>query len=161
MDLDIYAMRRFMNEFTEEGHKKGDARRRKAKYMFHQAIKFLDIHLQHGGELAWEWPRWNAAWKWPTVIEFWSALEEIDKLRGILVDGCQFGVERKGQPIKKPWRIRVTDPRHLGAARQCPGDHAHAPCLGEGVREKTGRHTPAFCRTLQNYIANVDIQVQV
>lgn len=59
------------------------------------------------------------AWKRPAVIEFWSVLGEMDKLRNILADGCQFGVEHKGQRIQKPWRIRVTDARNTMSCKTC------------------------------------------
>ena len=137
-----------LNEITEEGKRKGDLRRKKSKAMVKRALIVARYQLELGGEVAQEWPRGNYAWKWDIIEKFWSELRAQDRCHDVLVDGCQFGLMDKGWPIKKPWRIRVTDETHLKSLhRLCPGDHEHAPCLGGGLPERTGRYTPSFCRT--------------
>ncbi|CAJ1329999.1 unnamed protein product, partial [Effrenium voratum] len=130
-----------LNEITEKGKRKGDLRQSKA--MVKRALIVARYQLELGGEVAQEWPRGNYAWKWDIIEKFWSELRAQDRCHDVLVDGGQFGLMDKGWPIKKPWRIRVTDETHLKSLhRLCPGDHEHAPCLGGG-----GRYTPSFCRT--------------
>ncbi|CAJ1414310.1 unnamed protein product [Effrenium voratum] len=138
-----------LNEITEEGRLKSWKRRARSRRLVSRGLEVLRLHLELGGRIAWEWPRHNGGWRLPMVVKFWQELDHQGRCHDIFVDGCQYGIQHKGVPVKKPWRIRVTDPMHFHhIARECPMDHRHAPCLGGGLPERTGRYSPEFCRAV-------------
>ncbi len=58
--------------------------------------------LALGGDISFEWPREATGWKLDVLQKF---IERF-KLMTVHFDGCAFGLKsKKGNPIKKPWRI--------------------------------------------------------
>ena len=80
--------------------------------------------MENGGEVAFEWPRFNRLWKLKEVKNMMRDL----KLQLAHFDGCALGLRLKsGVPIKKPWTIATTS-KHIAdelVRHRCPGKHAH------------------------------------
>ena len=58
-----------------------------------------------GGDVSFEWPRFCTGWKLDVLMKF----TERFKLLTVDFDGCSLGLaSKKGNPIKKPWRVVTT-----------------------------------------------------
>ena len=97
-----------------------------------KSFELAAIHaVARGAQVYVEWPRHCAYWKVPRVAKFLAqhSFEFSD------FDGCMYGLvaehgERKGHPIRKPWRIASVNsslPKLLNL--KCTG-HLHAACQG-------------------------------
>ena len=70
--------------------------------------------------------------EWPANCDGWSkSCPEIQTLirgsYGCAFDGCAYGLQsRHGAPLKKPWRVQSSCPRHAALlSDRCPGPIAH------------------------------------
>ena len=81
-----------------------------------EIVSGLDYVLEAGGDVAWEWPS--------GAVSGWRS-------RAISIDGCQYGLEWKGLPLKKSWTI-LTSNRNLWLTlnKRCDRTHEHAECRG-------------------------------
>ena len=81
-----------------------------------------------GGAISFEWPRYCVGWAEEEVMCFISSYDP----SSVLIDGCAFGMNHKGEPIKKHWRI-VTDHKLLAenlALWKCSSEHKHKEISG-------------------------------
>ena len=72
-------------------------------------------------------------------------------LSSVLIDGCAFGMNHKGESIKKHWKI-VTDQKQLAenlAPWKCPGDHKHKEISG-ALMPKTVHSNNLMCWVILN-----------
>ena len=84
---------------------------RVARRIWSAFTKVVRRTLEHGGDVAIEWPNGCEYWKWPEVVSF---LREVG-MESVRVDGCSLGLTSRvtGLPIMKPWRIASTSPVFL------------------------------------------------
>ena len=135
-----------LNEITEEGKIKSKFRKRAARKVLKGGLQILREHVDSGGEVAWEWPRYNRGWSLPEVQDFWFQLQQQGRSHEVLCDGCMVGLSCQQGPVRKPWRFMTTHPTALqGLYRQCDGQHHHIPCLGTNAKN-SAFYTPELCR---------------
>ena len=134
-----------LNERTEVGKLRSQYRKRHARKVIRGGLQVLKAHLRQGGELAWEWPRFNKAWRLPEVQDFLLTLRDEGRAFETLADGCMFGLKGKEGLIKKPWRFMSTKEDALRCLDfQCDGSHFHEPCLGTNAKN-SAFYTPKLC----------------
>ena len=98
-----------------------------------------------GGTISFEWPRYCSGWTIQQVPDFLAAVN----MSLVLVDGCAFGMNHKGDPIRKQWRI-VTDHKQLLenlAPWKCSGDHKHNELSGS-LTPKTAYYNSLMCSVI-------------
>ena len=135
-----------LNERTEAGKQKSKFRKRHVRKVLKGGLQVLREHLRMGGEIAWEWPRYNKGWTLPEVQQFWYELRLQDRSFEVLGDGCQLGLMATDGPVKKPWRFMSTHPEALQQlGKRCDGSHHHVPCLGTHAK-RSAFYTPELCR---------------
>ena len=124
--------------------------------LFRRLWRSFEIAAAHavarGAQVYVEWPRNCAYWKVPRVVKFLAqhSFEFSD------FDGCMYGLtaehgERKGHPIKKPWRIasaNSTLPKLLNL--KCTG-HQHAICQGQDTI-RTQNYTDEIARIIHRSV---------
>ena len=110
----------------------------------------LEEVLQHGDDLAWEWPS--------TAVSGWRSrpLQRLQKLikrynrqiYWINIDGCQYGLKWRGWPVKKAWTILTTN-RNLWLTlnKKCDGTHEHVHCRGQ-VAQASSFYPPKMCKDI-------------
>ena len=110
------------NEFRE----KLGAEREISRRMVEEYIRKAEMVIEAGNRVAFEWPRYCTGWRATRVWEYAIARD----LWVVDFDGCMVGMKnRRGQPIKKMWRV-VTNCETLAvtlAQFTCghpPGTHA-------------------------------------
>ena len=88
--------------------------------------------MDEDGDFAWEWPTgakkgWSSA-----AISYPQVHAEVYWCR---LDGCAYGLEFKGIPIRKGWTV-LTSCRSLWLSLQkrCPGHPEHGECRGEAAQ---------------------------
>ena len=113
-----------------------------------EVVSGLEVALQQGGDIAWEWPT--------TAVTGWRSkplqrLQKIMKKQGrqiywVIVDGCQYGFEWQGQPVKKSWTILTTSREMwLTVNKRCDRTHEHVHCRGR-VAEASSFYPVKLCR---------------
>ena len=131
-----------LNEVTDYGWWKSMKRKQKSRKLLQHGNEILEEYVETGGNLGWEWPRYNEGWQLPEVRRFWQKMDYADHH----LDGCRFGLRSSEGLHKKPWTIRTNRPGAFQLMEKlCRGDHAHAPTMGGNVAKKTGLYTSAFC----------------
>ena len=112
-----------LNEISEEGWYRSMRRKQKSRRPIKLGNELLAEHLQGGGHVAWEWPRYNDGWYFPEVKAFWKDLDYEDHN----FDGCMFGLRPEGFH-KKPWTVRSSRSGVFELMeRKCNGSHTHVP----------------------------------
>ena len=88
-------------------------------------------------DMAWEWPKGAVAgWRSSAI----RRLERLAKKYGrtlyrIKIDGCAYGLEWQGMPIKKGWQILTTSRTlWLMVGKRCPQNHEHCECRGRAAQ---------------------------
>ena len=103
----------------------------KSKKMFKHFVEAAHLVLTLGGTVTFEWPQHSMGWKREDVAQFFASHEQFTEVN---FDGCSVGViSKKGQPIKKPWKIMTTSPRIAEAFSNCHCIHdpsQHQRCEG-------------------------------
>ena len=110
---------------------------------------------QGGGTISFEWPRYCLGWAQQPVLDFIATFN----MSSVLVDGCAFGMNHKGEPIKKQWRI-VTDHKRLLddlAPWVCSKDHKHKEISG-GLTPKTAYYNSLMCHVILNAVSLQDVR---
>ena len=120
--------------------RKLEIRRGKSLKLFSNFVKVATAVREGGGTISFEWPRYCIGWAQQKVLNFISSFN----MSSVLIDGCAFGMNHKGEPIKKQWRI-VTD--HKGLLEDlkpwvCSKDHKHREISG-GITRPNQRTTTA------------------
>ena len=88
------------------------------------------ILLDEKGDVTFEWPTHCEGWNRDDVKTFFE--KHRDKFKEVRFDGCAVGVkDRKGNPIRKPWKLMTTSQSIVDAFSSCkckckPGTHAQA-----------------------------------
>ena len=85
--------------------------------------------IASGGDVSFEWPRFYTGWKLDVLMKF---IERF-KLLTVDFDGCSLGLKsKKGNPIKKPWRIVTTSSTLVAKLSPfvCCKNHNHDVCQG-------------------------------
>ncbi len=132
-----------LNELTYEAWVKSLARKKKSRKLVREGLAIAQEHVLSGGEVLQEWPRYNLAWSFPEVQKFWQQFSFED----VKLDGCMYGLQHRGVPVKKPWKLRCSVKGGITSmARLCDGRHEHAPCLGGDVAKRSAFYTPEMCR---------------
>ena len=117
--------------------------------MFAHFVEVATAVRQGGGTISFEWPRYCLGWTQQPVLDFLSSFN----MSSVLIDGCAFGMNHQGQPIKKQWRI-VTDHTRLLADLSpwtCPRDHKHKEISGS-LTPKTAYYNSLMCHVILNAI---------
>ena len=89
-----------------------ERRRMHSLKLFSHFVQAATAVRQGGGTISFEWPRYCLGWAQQSVLDFISKFN----MSSVLIDGCAFGMNHKGEPIKKQWRI-ITDHKRL--VRNC------------------------------------------
>ena len=117
-------------------------RRHQSLILFDHFVEVATAVRQGGGTISFEWPRYCLGWTQPSVLKFLSSFN----MSSVLIDGCAFGMDHQGQPIKKQWRIVSDHARLLSdlSPWTCPKSHKR--------KEISGSLTPktAHCNSLMN-----------
>ena len=103
---------------------------RESKRLFKSFTKRAELVLKQGGTVSFEWPRPSTGWKRPDVVAFFDSHPEFMEVE---FDGCAVGLKsKKGNPIKKPWRVKTTSQRVVDAFqdKKCSCEHSHEKCEG-------------------------------
>ena len=115
-----------------------------------EVVSGLELVLQDGGDVAWEWPT--------TAVAGWKSkpLQRLQKLirkhrqqaYWVKIDGCQYGLERRGTPVKKSWTI-LTSNRNLWLTlnKLCDGTHEHVHCRGP-VAQGSSFYPSKMCKDI-------------
>ena len=110
-----------------------------------EIVSGLDYVLEAGGDVAWEWP--ISGWRSRAI----SKLVKLIRKHGrtpywVKIDGCQYGLEWKGLPLKKSWTI-LTSNRNLWLTlnKRCDRTHEHAECRGPAA-EASSYYPDKMCR---------------
>ena len=88
------------------------------------------ILVDEKGDVTFEWPTHCEGWNRDDVKAFFE--KHRDKFKEVRFDGCAVGVkDRKGNPIRKPWKLMTTSQSIVEAFSSCkckckPGTHAQA-----------------------------------
>ena len=117
-------------------HRLGDKYAKKLAKARQQSLKMLHAFkivarevISLGGHVSFEWPRYCTGWKLQQLKSFISKFG----LATVDFDGCAVGLKsRKGNYIKKPWRIVTTSDSLIQSLRvkRCSGQHSHQECGG-------------------------------
>ena len=62
------------NETTEEGWRKSVKRRQRHRPLLKAGNEIL-VDASNGGNIAWEWPRYNEGWNLPEIQSFWRRFD--------------------------------------------------------------------------------------
>ena len=103
-------------------------------------------------------PMSGASFEWPAHCDGWSkSCPEIQSLiRELpvqcLFDGCAYGLQScHGVPLKKPWRVQSSCPRHVALLMdRCPGTSVHPLHERTSGRQakRSERYTPLIVKRL-------------
>ena len=89
--------------------------------------------VENGGHFGWEWPTGaKKGWDSRAIRKIQRRMREMHKpLFWCTVDGCAYGLEFKGFPVKKSWTIMTSDKNlWLSLQKRCPGHSDHVHCRG-------------------------------
>ena len=102
-------------------------------------------------------PKFGASFEWPAHCDGWSkSCPEIENLiRELPVrcmfDGRAYGLKSRHVPLRKPWRVQSSCPRHAALlSDRCPGPRAHPLHERTSGREarRSERYTPLMVKRL-------------
>lgn len=108
----------------------------------------LEQVLQHGDELAWEWPSSAVAgWRSRPLHRLQRLIKRYNRqIYWINIDGCQYGLEWRGWPVKKAWTILTTNhDLWLTLSKKCNGTHEHVHCPGQVA---SSFYPPKMCKDI-------------
>ena len=121
-------------------------KRRHSRKILANYLRLAEVIISNGGRVAFEWPRRASGWHLPELQEF-------IRKHGLYVcdfDGCSFGMNIEGSPVRKMWRVITNDSRlacslnkHRCTCR--PGTHA---TIAGSVTSKTAFYPAAMCETI-------------
>ena len=103
---------------------------RESKRLFKSFTRRAELVLKLGGTVSFEWPRHSTSWKRQDVAAFFHSHSGF---MDVEFDGCAVGLRsKKGNPIKKPWRVKTTSKRIVDAFKDktCSCEHPHERCEG-------------------------------
>ena len=109
-------------------------------------IEPAKVVTNSGGSVSFEWPAYCVGWGIPGLQNFFDQ----NGFGQIICHGCAFGLEHRGRPIKKPWKIAGTHQPLLAKLEKFKchcSKGSHAPCTG-GATSKTGDYTPQMARII-------------
>ena len=115
-----------------------------------EVVDSLEPILETGGDVVWEWPR--------TAVAGWSsnAIKKLQKMikrhhrqiYWIHIDGCQYGLQWRGQAVKKAWTLLTTSRElWLSINKRCDHSHEHVHCRGE-VAQASAYYPPKLCKDI-------------
>ena len=115
-----------------------------------EVVDSLEPILETGGDVVWEWPR--------TAVAGWSsnAIKKLQKMikrhhrqtYWIHIDGCQYGLQWRGQAVKKAWTLLTTSRElWLSINKRCDHSHEHVHCRGE-VAQASSYYPPKLCKDI-------------
>lgn len=64
-----------LNEISEEGWWQSMRRKQRARRLVKHGNEILIKYVKNGGNLVWEWPRYNEGWHLPEVRSFWAQID--------------------------------------------------------------------------------------
>ena len=116
---------------------------------------------KHGGHVSFEWPRYATGWMRSEIINMISEFNMFEAT----FDGCRFGLtDKKGNPIKKPWRV-VTTCQTLASElnkHKCSHPSGFKHSLAEGSKTaQTAFYPAAMCQTILNTLFREHIHKSV
>ena len=105
---------------------------------------------KRGGHVSFELPRYATGWLRSEVIKMISEFNMFEAT----FDGCRFGLtDKKGNPIKKPWRVVTTCQTLASELNQhkCSNPSGFKHSLAEGSKAaQTAFYPAAMCQTILN-----------
>ena len=111
-------------------------------------IELATIVLDQGGTVSFEWPAYCTGWGVESLAAFFTT-------RGfgqVVCHGCSLGLQHRGRPVKKPWRVASTHRPILDglAPYRCvcaPG--AHVECSGK-IAAESEKYTVKMAEVIVN-----------
>ena len=108
----------------------------------------LEPIISSGNDIAWEWPTSaTPGWKSRAIKRLIHAIQRHGRsVYWIRVDGCAYGLEWKGIPLRKAWTILTTSRElWLTLNKRCDRSHEHAECRGQAA-EASSYYPVSLCR---------------
>ena len=116
----------------------------------------LEPVLAAGNDFAWEWPTTAVTgWKSKAIKRLLFLLKRYGRTAyWIRVDGCAYGLEWRGVPLRKAWTI-LTSSREMWLAvnKRCDRSHEHAVCRGE-VAQASAYYPRRLCQEVCKAMAH-------
>ena len=144
-----------LNEKTEEQKRKLEQKRKVSRKMARNCITLAEDQLARGGHIVWEWPKGNEGWFFKEVSKFFEKLQKNGLCHEAVLHGCMVGVVAPdcGIAMKKPWRIRTTDPNLAKVLSiPCNGKHEHVECLGHNRAAASAFYPIKMCRLVARHV---------
>ena len=121
----------------------------KSRQLFKVFVKIANLVRTLGGDVSFEWPQNSTGWNRDDVKAFFDARNE--DYHEAKFHGCSVGLKsRRGDPIKKPWKVMTTNARLAQALSQHQCTHSpeeHQKC--EGSETTRSAMYPAYmCHTI-------------
>ena len=126
-----------------------ERRRMHSLKLFSHFVQVATAVRQGGGTISFEWPRYCLGWAQQPVLDFIAAFS----MSSVLIDGCAFGMNHNGEPIKKQWRIMTDHKRLLDdlAPWTCSKDHKHKEISGS-ITPKSAYYNSLMCHIILNAV---------
>ena len=108
----------------------------------------LEPVISSGNDIAWEWPTSaTPGWESRAIKRLVFSIRRHGRsVYWIRVDGCAYGLEWKGTPLRKAWTILTTSrDLWLTLNKRCDRSHEHAECRGQAA-EASSYYPKALCR---------------
>ena len=121
----------------------------------HISLKLRQPFGKEVETISFEWPRYCLGWTKQPVLDFLASFN----MSSVLIDGCAFGMDHKGDPIKKQWRI-VTDHKRLLddlAPWTCSKDHKRKEISGSLTSKTAYYNSLAGCYSVLDYWGSFSI----
>ncbi|MHC4950810.1 MAG: reverse transcriptase domain-containing protein, partial [Planctomycetota bacterium] len=108
-------------------------------------VDVAELVLKGNGDVSFEWPAFCHGWKIPLLQNFF----EHWNFQDVRADGCAFGLQHKGRPIKKPWLIKTTHSPLVDQLKgfTCTCKVEHVPCAGS-LTPATEKYTPKMAHEI-------------
>ena len=89
--------------------------------------------VENGGTFCWEWPTTaTKGWNAKCIKKILKGLRRLNQpAYWCKLDGCAYGLEYQGYPVKKSWTILTNNKNvWLSLQKRCPGHQDHLHCRG-------------------------------
>ena len=125
-----------------------------SRALFKQFTQHAKTALENGHDVTFEWSRYSDSWKRNDVHDVQEFFKDF-RFKAVDFDCCRLGiVDKRGLPIKKPWRLMTTSPEMVEAFRGLSCKHKpdeHGDARGKAL-ERTGFYTQVMCELIAKTI---------
>ena len=115
-----------------------------------EVVTAFEEILKNDGDVAWEWPTSAVSgWRSKPLQRLERLIKKYRKqVYWVRIDGCQYGLEWKGTPLKKAWTI-LTSCRDLWLTlnKRCDHTHEHAECRGPAA-QASAYYPASMCKAI-------------